>query len=68
MHRDGLVDRHRVGSFWRGRLGQCRQTVGEIVDPGIAAGRLEVLEPLIDQATEGMVAPLAGTVLAGLHI
>ena len=66
MHGQWLIDRQRVGGFWRGRLGQRRQAVGEIIDPGIAAGIFQVLEAVIDQATEGLVAALVGTVFGRL--
>ncbi|MDT4867695.1 hypothetical protein FQZ97_1026200 [compost metagenome] len=68
MHGNRLIHRYGIGGFRRGSLGQCSQTIGEIIDAGIAGGRLQILEAIIDQPTESFFAPLAGTVLVSLHI
>ncbi|MNR33159.1 hypothetical protein D3C85_1508090 [compost metagenome] len=68
MHGNRLVHRYGIGGFRRGCLGQRGQTVGEVIDTGIAAGAFQILETVIDQTTERVVASLAGAVLVGLHV
>ncbi|MCY1394374.1 hypothetical protein D9M71_92910 [compost metagenome] len=68
MHGDRLVHRQGIGCLRCGRLGQRCQTVGEIIDTGVAAGGLEVLQAVIDQAAESLVAPLTGAAVVALNL
>ncbi|MNM47049.1 hypothetical protein D3C81_580070 [compost metagenome] len=64
MQRAG-VRRHGVGGLGGSGLGQVGQAIGEVVDTGIAAGTLGVLQPVIEQRTERLVTWLR---LTGLSI
>ncbi|MNI30944.1 hypothetical protein D3C73_848060 [compost metagenome] len=68
VHGNRLIHRYCIGGFRRSSLGQRRQTVGEIVDPGVTGGGLQVLEALTDQTAERLFPILAGAVLVSLHI
>ncbi|MNY12589.1 hypothetical protein D3C86_1456770 [compost metagenome] len=68
MHGDRLIHRQGIGGLRCSRLGQRGQTVGEIIDTGVAAGGLEILQAVIDQATESLVVALTGAALVALNI